>query len=229
MHLPKLTPQNPSHNVDYNVRGMNPARLAAIERYAGREVLDVGCGNGAYVLHLADRLNIRGVDYQRFESWSLHPELFAISDAQELTLPDEAVDTILSFETLEHLQDPKRALREYRRVCRKNLILTVPNCALTPGMRSSGLIFNHWIDRTHINFWDLDAICALAVDCGFAIQSAQHINQINLVPLLQEALGLRGLPAKIGKSLFRLRRKREYPMTCLVVAEKKVSDTHHER
>src|SRR5262245_49618320 len=116
---------------DYSMRGINASRLAAIEQHAGREILDVGCGSGAYVLHLADRLNIRGVDYRHFDAWDQRPQLFGISDAQELKMPDNSVDTILSFETLEHLPEPQRALSEYLRVCRKNLILTVPSCTVT--------------------------------------------------------------------------------------------------
>ena len=112
---------------DYALRGLNRERLSAIDRYAGKDVIDVGCGNGNYVLHLADRLNIRGIDYKRFESWAARPSLFEVCDAQALTLPDRSVDTILSFETLEHLPDFSRALAEYFRVVRKNLILTVPN------------------------------------------------------------------------------------------------------
>lgn len=203
---------------DYSVRALNAERLAAIERHAGREVLDVGCGNGAYVLHFADRLRIRGADYRRFDAWAERPELFFLSDAQQLDQPDRSVDTILSFETLEHLPSPERALAEYFRVCRQNLILTVPNCELTRGMKHSGVIYNHWIDRTHVNFWDLDGICRQVRAAGFEIAVRQYINHINLGPVAMEALGLGGFAARVGASLFRRLQRRRYPMTCLVVA-----------
>jgi SAM-dependent methyltransferase len=210
----------PSSHPDYAARGLNPERLAAIQQYAGDEVLDVGCGNGAYVLHLADRLRIRGVDYRMFDAWAARPELFSVSDAQRLTLPDNAVDTILSFETLEHLPDPAKALAEYFRVCRQGLVLTVPNCDLTPGMRGSGVIFNHWIDRTHINFWDVDSIADLVAQSGFRIKLKAHINQINLSPFFAEALGLRDRRARLFGKLLKSLQRRTYPMTCLVVADK---------
>ena len=50
------------------------------------------------------------MDYKPFETWSARAELFSVSDAQALALADNSVDTILSFETLEHLPDPARAL-----------------------------------------------------------------------------------------------------------------------
>jgi hypothetical protein len=111
------------------------------------------------------------------------------------------VDTILSFETLEHLPQPERALREYFRVCRRKLILTVPNCHLTEGMRRSGIIYNHWIDRTHVNFWDLGTISDLVSKCGFTVVHQQHINRMNMGHVLMEALSRRGDEAlRLGRS-----------------------------
>jgi SAM-dependent methyltransferase len=205
---------------DYAVRGLNPARLEAIRRHAVGEVLDVGCGNGGYVLHFADRLNIRGVDYRSFDAWKARPELFEVCDAQALRLPNASVDTILCFETLEHLPDPEKALRDYFRVARTRLILTVPNCSLTPGMRQSGIIYNHWIDRTHVNFWDLDSIAALIAKAGFTVRHREPINYVNLGPLFAESLGLSGRMARLANRLFKRLQRTRYPMTSLLVAER---------
>lgn len=206
---------------DYNVRGINPERLAAIIAHAGHEVLDVGCGSGSYVLHLVDRFRIRGIDYQRFDSWSKRPDLFTVADANSVNLNDNSVDTILSFETLEHLVEPAEALREYYRVCRKNIILTVPNCAITPGMKTSGLVYNHWIDRTHINFWDLEGIVRVVEEAGFYVQEKQYINSVNLGAIVMESVGLKGFVARFGARFYRhILQRQKYPMTCLVVARK---------
>jgi SAM-dependent methyltransferase len=206
---------------DYAIRGLNPERLAAVKAHAGPEVLDVGCGNGGYVLSLADSYRIRGLDHRRFDAWDQRPDLFEVGDAQRLGLPDNSTDTILSFETLEHLPEPLPALKEYFRVCRRNLIITVPNCSLTPGMRGSGVIFNHWIDRTHVNFWDIDTLSQLVAEAGFLVEHRQHINHINLGPVVMEALGFGGSLARRGAALFRRLQRRRYPMTCLVVAAKR--------
>lgn len=205
---------------DYAARGLNRDRLAALLQHAGPEVLDVGCGNGNYVLHLADRYRIRGVDYKHFAAWDQQPHLFSISDAQRLDMPDASVDTVLSFETLEHLPDPDSALREYYRVCRRNLILTVPNCKLTSGQRASGLIYNHWIDRTHVNFWELDTLCRQVEAAGFKIDQRCHINHMTIGPIAMEALGFGGWLARAGAAVFRRLQRTKYPMTCLVVASK---------
>lgn len=216
-----MTPaKDQAKHPDYAVRGLNRERLAALLQHAGQEILDVGCGNGNYVLHLADRYKIRGVDYKHFGAWEQRAHLFSVSDAQRLAVPDASVDTILSFETLEHLPDPASALREYHRVCRRNLILTVPNCQLTSGQRASGLIYNHWIDRTHINFWDLDSLCQQVEAAGFKVAQRGHINHMSMGPLAMEALGLGGRLARLGAKVFSRLQRTKYPMTCLVVASK---------
>jgi len=210
-------------NISYSARGVNPARLEAILEYAGNSVLDVGCGSGAYVLKLADRFDIRGVDNQHFDSWDMMPDLFSLSDASTLAWEDDSVDTILSFETLEHLSEPEAALKEYYRVCRKNLILTVPNCKITSGMRKSLLTYYHYTDRTHVNFFDMETIVDLVEKAKFKVTQQNEINQISLFPLIYEAFDFSGFWGKLTyKMLMRSRYKNNYYLTCLVVGEKTI-------
>lgn len=206
--------------VDYSLRGLNPHRLAAIREYGGSRILDVGCGSGAYVLALANEYEISGVDYREFPTWANDSERFSISDAHCLKAGDASLDTVLSFETLEHLKDPQAALREYFRVCRKNVIITVPNCELSEGLKASGLIYNHWIDRTHINFWTLRELEELVTSVGFSVRVGKHINAVRLGPVMMEALGINGKLARFGSLVVRALSRREHPMSLLVVAEK---------
>jgi ubiquinone/menaquinone biosynthesis C-methylase UbiE len=204
----------------YSARGINLERLEAILENAGHSILDVGCGSGAYVIKLAKDYDIRGVDIQKYEPWEAMPNLFSISDAAELDWKDNSVDTILSFETLEHLQFPEKALREYYRVCRKNIILTVPDCDLTPGMSQSQLIHNHWIDRTHVQFFNMESIIDMIKGVGFKIKKSYYINQISLSPFITEAFELSSIPGRLIRKLLLKRQKHRYYLTCLVVAEK---------
>lgn len=208
----------------YSSRGINPHRLDAVLRHAGRSVLDVGCGNGAYVLTLADRYDIRGIDHEHFDSWNQNASLFSLSDATVLKADEASVDTILSFECLEHLPKPADALREYHRVTRQNLILTVPNCDITPGMRNSHMTYFHWTDRTHVNFFTQRTLASAIEEAGFRIVQNTLINKVAWSPLLREVFGLPRLwPARIslfaGELIDRYM-TRPYYMTCLVVAEK---------
>ena len=207
-------------NASYSARGINKERLEAILKFAGHSILDVGCGSGAYVLKLAEQYQISGVDYQRFPSWDDRPHLFSISDAAQLDLEDNSVDTILSFETLEHLQNPEQALKEYYRVCRKNIIITVPNCQITSGMEKSKFIYSHWIDPTHINFFKMEDIIKIVKNAGFNVTASYFINKINLQGLISEAFDVSGFFKRKIYQILLKNQKHQYYLTSLIVATK---------
>ncbi len=207
-------------NTSYAGRGINKERLEAVIKFAGHSILDVGCGSGAYVLKLAEQYQIFGVDYQRFPSWDEKPHLFSISDAAQLNLEDNSVDTILSFETLEHLQNPEQALKEYYRVCRKNIIITVPNCQITSGMEKSKVIYSHWIDPTHINFFKMEDIIKIVKNAGFNVTDSYFINKINLQGLISEAFDVSGFFTRKIYQILLKNQKHQYYLTSLIVATK---------
>lgn len=202
----------------YAERALNPERRAAVLRHAGRVTFDVGCGNGSYVLELGDSRKLFGADGHRFEAWDAAPGRFLMSDAAQLPLASGSVDTVLCFETLEHLADPDRALKEYRRVSRGRLVLTVPNCEITQGMRKSNLIFGHWVDRTHRNFYELDTITAAVEVAGFRMVEAGYINRIDVFAFIGEVLHIPDRAVRVLRKLLRPV-VRSYAMTCLVVGE----------
>jgi len=208
-------------HLTYTVRGVNPDRFAAIERHAGNTVLDVGCGSGAYVLKLKEKLNIQGVDHAQFPSWSQAPELFQVGEATDLSMfKDESFDTLLSFETLEHLPDPNVALKEYYRVAKKNLIITVPNCEVPKVFTDSNLIFSHWNDRTHVQFFTRETIIAAVEDAGFKVTEFKYINRVRVEALVSNLLGGPGIFKRILRKTVLAGIKQDHFITLLVVAAK---------
>ena len=171
----------------YLDRPVNPHRLAAILDHAGRRILDAGCGNGAYVLRLIDQYDIHGLDTDEYPTWSSHPARFRRGSVATLPYDDGAFDTIVSFEVLEHVPDPLTVLKEFWRVSRANIILSVPNCELSPGMQKSRLAYYHYTDITHCNFFTLDSISKTCEAAGFTVTQRELINRVNLLPLLKEA------------------------------------------
>lgn len=107
----------------------------------GDVVLDAACGLGYGSAALATgtgATRVLGVDnspgaiaYARDVYGSLHANLdFSAQDATRLALlGDGSVDVVVSFETLEHLPNPERLLREFARVLRPGglFIGSVPN------------------------------------------------------------------------------------------------------
>lgn len=98
----------------------------------GRRVLDAGCGTayGSRMLAEAGAEHVTGVDRAASVLEAARPSLPAnvelvTGDLKELPFPDRSFDLVVSFEVLEHLEDPDTALRELERVVAANGIVLV--------------------------------------------------------------------------------------------------------
>ncbi len=132
-----------------------PSSVDFVTKHAGRNILDLGCATGAYCAHLS-RLgrNVKGAD--------ANPEYVRIAcergvDAHVMRdrapFPDQSFDTVLLFEVLEHLEAPERILLEARRLARRNVLITTPNSEGALELQRSGLLFEHFADLDHRNFF----------------------------------------------------------------------------
>lgn len=200
----------------------NPERLAAVFANSGTEVIDIGCASGDYVRVLCERgYSARGCDIENRAEWNGDKRFF-VADAEALSLPPESVDTALCFEVLEHLSKPFDALRAIRSCCRKNAILSVPNCEPPLVLPQTGLTFNHYIDRSHRNFWSPAEFAALVAEAGFKVREVKPINRVR-----PEALFLAGflrlpmsLALRAGSVFAAMPWAKRWHMTTLIVAEK---------
>jgi SAM-dependent methyltransferase len=104
----------------------------------GRKVLDAACGEGYGAAMLArTAASVTGVDIseesieharRRYPAPNLE---FRTADCLSLPFPEDSFETIVSFETLEHLADHDGLLREFRRVLAPDgfLLLSSPDKA----------------------------------------------------------------------------------------------------
>jgi SAM-dependent methyltransferase len=202
---------------------LNPERLALVLEHAGRKILDVGCANGNYVRYLLARdYDAYGVDVLPAQEW----EAFAAGrirqgDITKLPFMDSEFDAVTAFEVLEHVDDVDAAIRELKRVTRKTIILSVPDCEEREVFRESGLAFHHWTDRTHRHFFTSATLRRRLEQHGLVVRYLSRINPVRPELIFLESLRLsRPVRRAAAKLLRHLPFVKPFRMTLAAVAEK---------
>jgi ubiquinone/menaquinone biosynthesis C-methylase UbiE len=100
----------------------------------GREVLDIACGEGygAAAFARIGAKRVVGVDNSMEackHARTKHSVEALLGDATAIPIPNESVDLVVSFETIEHIHDPLAFVGECIRVLRPGgqMILSTPN------------------------------------------------------------------------------------------------------
>lgn len=108
------------------------------------KVIEVGCGLGPYIFRLnknfgkENNLEFQGVDLDstsiyycnsKREEYQTKNITFSVDNAEHLNLAANSFDILLSVEVLEHLKEPKRAIKEFYRILKPGglAIITTPN------------------------------------------------------------------------------------------------------
>jgi len=100
----------------------------------GKRVLDIACGEGygSEVLLRAGAESVIGIDISEFACLHARQKYGVdarVGSAENIPLPNNSVDVIVSFETVEHVQNPGRFLDECARVLVVGgiLVISTPN------------------------------------------------------------------------------------------------------
>lgn len=120
--------------------------IFALRLTSKKVILDVACGTGYGTGLLSKTADlVIGVDisrqaltYARKHYGKMQNVDFVLSDAHNLPFREEAFDSVVSFETIEHLSNHKKFLQEVKRILRikGRFVVSTPNKELlTKGMR----------------------------------------------------------------------------------------------
>ncbi|HEY0429614.1 MAG TPA: class I SAM-dependent methyltransferase [Pyrinomonadaceae bacterium] len=88
-----------------------------------KNLLVVGCGEGIEAAILAQKLNASVVGIDIEDNFDKEAAVFAklqTGDALALDFADETFDFVFSYHALEHIENPKKALKEIHRVLKKS-------------------------------------------------------------------------------------------------------------
>jgi len=109
---------------------------AALDLIEGGTVLDVGSGDGLLLSLLKEKgITTEGIDIsEEGVRRSVERGLTARVYDPDAPLPfaDDAFDTVVMLDVLEHVYAPEELLAEAKRVARKNIIVGVPNFSSLP-------------------------------------------------------------------------------------------------
>lgn len=127
-----------------------------IRRFAGKTVLDMGCGGGSYMRSLEQEGYVcKGIEIKReYVEYCRAKDLDVVQmDAEEIGFAQASFDTVIMIEVLEHLEQPIQALRRAFHVARKNVLVSVPNIDVIPYLHRYGVVPWHLLEDTHLHFF----------------------------------------------------------------------------
>jgi SAM-dependent methyltransferase len=106
-------------------------QLASAIDLRGKVVVDIGCGDGAFVRALAnagaDALGIEVTEDAVARARERDPDhRYELGGAQDLPLEDQSVDVATLMRSLHHVPDPKTAFPELQRVVREHVWIAEP-------------------------------------------------------------------------------------------------------
>lgn len=110
--------------------------LSVLDITKGKTVLDIASGAGYGTKLIAGSAKkVYGIDYSADavayaqNKYGASNITYKVGDAHDLPLPDDSVDVVVSLETIEHLKDPKKFIKEVKRVLKKDgqFIVSTPN------------------------------------------------------------------------------------------------------
>lgn len=144
-----------------------------VQQASPRTIHEVGCGEGYWVLKwTAAGIDARGTDFsakvvdiarENARNSGVAPERFTVRDIYDVRSGDDSADLIVCCEVLEHLTDPRRALRALATITRREAILSVPREPLWRALNLTRGAYVNFLGNTpgHLNHWSRRGFASL--------------------------------------------------------------------
>lgn len=130
----RLIPEGHTQTLTY---GEHLSRYLSVLGIAkNRTILDIACGAGYGTRLIASTAKkVWGVDYSTEaidyakDHYSATNIKYLVGDAHNIPLDNESVDVVVSLETIEHLKNPEKFIKEVKRVLKKGgkFVVSTPN------------------------------------------------------------------------------------------------------
>lgn len=176
-------------------------RRTRASRVAGQKsgrVLDVGCGDGSFLKELLRMgWDVAGTELSESIAATAREHLgerIREGNIHELEFPNASFDLITFWHVLEHLDDPKLALTEARRLLKAggNIIVAVPNIESW----QARIFGNDWLHLDvprHRWHFSPDTLATMADRCGLRVEKIRHYSlEYGPIAIVQ------GIATKIG-------------------------------
>jgi SAM-dependent methyltransferase len=130
-------------------------------------ILDFGCGTGDLVAKLralgrdAVGIEIDRPPIREHMSAEAAPFLSLYDGSLPMAYPDQAFDSVIATEVVEHVDDPHAVARELMRVARTSIFITVPDISAIPLSWPTNTVPWHLLESSHLNFFNPKSLSAL--------------------------------------------------------------------
>ncbi len=189
--IPLPKPSRNTHSFSYHMDKPMPTRLGLklihhIHQTVtpNMRVIDLGGGYGELIEGLEQGFLV-DLDKTKVERANVENKL--VADLNHLPFRSNVFDLATLVEVVEHLETPKQAAREIRRVC-KNVLITTPNNSL---IRKAlwKLRRKHLSSSDHVHEYSPTELRALFAGAGFRLKSFSGLGFVVLKPGVLRDLG----------------------------------------
>lgn len=145
----------------------------------GGRLLDVGCGNGAWLAFMNARgWRAQGVEPDETAAAAARARGLEVRSGtlEDQAYPGDYFDAVTLYHVIEHVPNPARLLRECRRVLKPagRLVVATPN-GDSLGRRLFGADWRGLEPPRHLQVFNRDALARLIDDAGLSVEQARTL------------------------------------------------------